>query len=102
MSKESSADVQPETSSHIEEREKRVIEARKFNLLSNVFMRVAVQRHKRLPVCNPDFDRNPRFGREKSPPRGSCFQNHMTLFRTCCRNTTKVKSTTLKFSVPTR
>lgn len=43
MHKESSAGVRPEATSHIEAREKRVIEARKFNLLSNVFMRVALR-----------------------------------------------------------
>ena len=46
MDKESSAGVQSEAASHIETREKRVIEARKFNLLSNVFMRVALKDKK--------------------------------------------------------
>ena len=46
MDKESSAGVQSETSSHIEEREKLVIEARKFNLMSHVFMRVALRDKK--------------------------------------------------------
>ena len=43
MNKEISADAPSESVSHIEAREKRVAEARRFNLLSNVFMRVVLK-----------------------------------------------------------
>ena len=48
MDKGSSSAVQAETQSHIEKREQLVAEARAFNLLSNVFMRVAL---RDKPAC---------------------------------------------------
>ena len=78
MDKESSAGVQSEALSHIEEREKLVIEARKFNLMSHVFMRVALRDKKSLPICTSDSDRNPRFSRKSSPHGIACFENHIT------------------------